>query len=196
MANELSETEKNELAERIARSVGRAPFRDGMFALEKIPLPFYKNAFEVRIRDFATRPFITREYVCDDENVFKTDGEEDTLAEINDALSLSLTAENVAGYAAFYFQNVAIDDSFARLIFSADDVVDENFDEDLRETLKKIIRAPQVDKTEDGFTVSAFVLSEDTLIKADLGVDESGAVSVDDEEIVYEDLPVRKIMLR
>ena len=101
MANELNETEKNKLAERIARAVGRPPFRAGMFALETIPLPFYKNAFEARIRDFATRPFITREYVCDDENVFETDGEEDTLAEINDALSLTLTAENVAEYAAF-----------------------------------------------------------------------------------------------
>ena len=64
------------------------------------------------------------------------------------------------------------------------------------ETLKKIITAPVVDKTEDGFTVSGFVLLDDTLFKADIGIDNDGAVSIDDEETVYEDLPVQKIMLR
>ena len=196
MANELNETEKTKLADRIASAIGHAPFRAGMFGLEKTPLPFYKNAFDVHIKDFTTRPFIMREYVCNDERVFQTDGEEDALLEINEALSLSLTAKNVAEYAAFYFQKVAIDDSFARLIFSADDVIGDSFDEDLCETLKKIIHAPEVDETEDGFTVSGFVLLDDTLFKADLGVDKNGAVSIDDEEIVYEDLPIKRIMLR
>ena len=147
MANELNETEKNKLAERIAQAVGRPSFRAGMFSLERFPLPFYKNAFDVHIKSFTSRPFITREYVCDDERVFETDGEEETLLSVNDALSLSLTAGNAAEYTAFYFQKVAIDDSFARLIFSADDVIDDGFDEDLCEILKKIIRAPVVDET-------------------------------------------------
>lgn len=196
MAQELNDTRKKELADRIAASAGRKPFRAGMFGLERFPLPFYKNAFDVHIKDFSTRPFITREYVCDDERVFEPDGEEETLLEINKALSLTLTADNAAQYAAFYFQKVAIDDSFARLVFSADDVIDENFDEDLCETLKKIIRTPVVDKTGDGFTVSGFVLLDDTLFKADLGIDKDGSLSIDDEEAVYEDLPVKKIMLR
>ena len=196
MAKELSETEKNKLAERIAQAVGRPSFRAGMFSLERFPLPFYKNAFDVHIKNFTSRPVTTREYVCDDEHVFETDGEEDSLLEINKALSLSLTEENAAEYAAFHFQKVAIDNSFARLAFSAEDVIGENFDENLCETLKKIIRAPEVRKTADGFTVSGFVLLDDTLFKADLGIDKNGAVSIDDEEIVYEDLPVQKIMLR
>ncbi len=196
MAHELNDTQKNELADRIAAATGRSPFRKGMFALERFPLPFYKNAFDVHIKNFSTRPFTTREYVCDDNAVFETDGEEETLEKINQAFSLTLNADNVAQYAAFHFQKVAIDDSFARLVFSAEDVIDENFDEDLCETLKKIIRTPVVDKTEDGFTVSGFVLLDDTLFKADLGIDKDGTVSIDDEETVYEDLPIKRIMLR
>ena len=196
MTQELSSTEKNELAERIARSVERVPFRAGRFDLKRIPLPFYKNAYDVHIKCFTTRPVITKKYICDDEHVFETDGEEETLIKINKALSLTLNLKNAAKYAAFYFQKVAIDDSFAKLALTPDDIIDEDFDEELQETLKSLVTTPQVREIEDGFIVSGFVLLEDTLFKADLKIEKNGIVSIDNEEIIYENLPVQRIMLR
>lgn len=196
MTQELSSEEKNKLAERIAGSFERVPFRTGRFDLKRFSLPFYKNAYDVHIKCFTTRPFITKEYICDDEHVFETDGEAETLAEINKALNLTLNTENAAAYAAFYFQKVAIDDSFAALALTPDDIIDEDFNEELQENLKNLITAPQVHKTEKGFIVSGFVLLEDTLFKADLNVAKNGDVSIENEEIVYEDLPVQRIMLR
>ena len=196
MAQELSEEEKNKLAERIAHSVRHSFIQNGRFALERFPLPFYKNAYDVHIKSFSTRPFTTREYICDDENVFETDGEAGTLIQINKALALNLNSENVAEYVAFYFQKVTIDDSFARLIFTADDMIDDAFDDELCESLKALIAAPEVNKRENGFGVTGYVLLDDTLFKADLSVDKDGNVSIDNEEIVYEELPVQHIMLR
>ncbi|MBO4520039.1 MAG: hypothetical protein J5787_02415 [Alphaproteobacteria bacterium] len=196
MTRELSNEEKNKLAERIAQSVKRAPFRAGRFSLERIPLPFYKDAYAVHIKCFTTRPMITKKYICDDERVFETDGEKETLLKINKALSLKLDSENVVAYTAFYFRKVAIDDHFATLALTPDDIIDDNFNEELQETLETLVTAPQVRETEDGFIVSGFVLLEDTLFKADLKVEKNGSVSIDKEEIVYENLPINRIMLR
>lgn len=196
MTADLTDTEKKELAERIARSVERAPFRAGAIDLKRFPLPFYKNAYDVHIKCFTTRPVITKEYVCDNTRVFETDGEEETLIEINKALNLNLTSDNVAAYTAFYFQKVTVGDVFVRLILSAGDLIDDNFDKELRDNLKALIIAPEVRQTPDGFTVSGFVLSEETLFKARMSVKKDGALSINEEEIAYDDLPVRRVMLR
>lgn len=196
MVPELSDTEKEKLAERIARSVEYAPFRKGRYDLKRFDLPFYKNAGDVLIKCFTTRPVITKEYICDDEHVFETDGEAETLDEINKALSLTLNAENVAAYTSFYFRKVAIDDSFAQLVFKADDIFNDQFGAELRDNLNSLISAPEIRKTKEGFIVSGFVLLEDTLFKADIAVSSSGSVNVQNEEIVYEALPTQRIMLR
>ena len=196
MNQELNDTEKARLAERIIQSVGRVPFRAGRFDMKRYSLPFYKNAYDVYVKCFTTRPIITIEYICDDERVFETDGEEETLIKINKALSLKLDSENVAAYAAFYFKQVAVNDSFAVLALTPDDIIGEDFDEELRETLKNLVAAPQIRGTKDGFVVSGFVLLEDTLFKADLKIEKNGAVSIDNEEIVYENLPVQRVILR
>ena len=196
MNQELSDTEKERLVERIIQAVGRVPFRAGRFDMKRYALPFYKNAYDVYVKCFTTRPVITKEYVCDDEHVFETDGEEETLIKINRALSLELDSENVAAYAAFYFKQVAVNDSFAVLALTPDDIIGEDFDEELRETLKNLISAPRVRKTESGFIVSGFILLEDTLFKADLKIEKKGAVSIDNEKIIYENLPVQRVILR
>ena len=196
MTEKIGDAEKKELAKRIAGAVERTPFREGAYDLKTFVLPFYENALDVHIKCFTTRPVITKEYVCDDTRVFETDGEEETLVEINKALNLKLTADNVVDYTGFYFRKVAIGDDFVRLIRSAADLTDDNFDEELQANLKALITAPEVGRTEDGFGVSGFVLSDDTLFKTRMSVKKDGSLSIDDEEIVYDGLPLHRIMLR
>ena len=66
----------------------------------------------------------------------------------------------------------------------------------VKKTLKNLVTKPQIHENKDGFIVSGFVLLEDTLFKADLKIEKDGAVSIDNEEIVYENLPVQRIILR
>ena len=77
MTQELSSAEKNKLAERIAKAVGKTPFRAGHFGLERTPLPFYKNAYDVHIKCFTTRPMITKEYVFCPTCFFRIESDED-----------------------------------------------------------------------------------------------------------------------
>ena len=193
----LSKDEEKSLAERIAASVKHAPFRAGRFSLTCTDLPFYKQGYDVRIKCFTTMPIITKEYVCDDTHVFETDGEPEALDKINKALSLSLNMKNIIAYVDFYFQKVAVDDDFAILISSLDDFpYNDEFNDELTENLEKLITAPKAKKTEDGFSVTAFVLLDDTLFKSDISVSQDGTVNIDDEEIVYDSLPVQRIILR
>ena len=110
----------------------------------------------------------------------------------------ALQSVEIAGVSVDY-ADPAFRDAIMRLahFFTKGKVVEKEKKKiDIEQTLKKIIHAPVVDKTENGFTVSGFVLLDDTLFKADVDIDQDGAVSIDDEEIIYEDLPVQKTMLR
>lgn len=196
MAEHFGDTEKNKLAQRIASSVERAPFLNGRFDLTRKKLPFYKNAYDVRIKCFTTRPVITKKYVCDDFSVFETDGEAETLSEINQAFSLTLNLKNVAAYTAFYFENVQIEDSFLRLVFKADDIIEDDFEYALQKKLKTTIKAPASCETSEGFAVSGCVLAGSTLFDVIINVSKNGEVSVNQKNPLIENLPVWRPMLR
>lgn len=197
MTDKLTDTEKKQLADLIAAKTGRVPFKAGMAGIKAAPLPFYKNARKVDVKCFTTRPIITKEYVCDDETVFEIDGEEDTLREMNDAFSLSLGADNVAAYLAFYFDAVAaVNDDFARLVSSADDFVTASFDAELAQSLKKLVVPPEIAEQGDGFTAKVFLLYDNALFYDTLFIARNGKVRFENESVAYDSLPIRRVMLR
>lgn len=197
MTDKLTDTEKKRLADLIAAKTGRVPFKTGMAGITAVSLPFYKNARKVDVKCFTTRPIITKEYVYDGENVFEIDGEEETLREMNAAFSLTLTAENAAAYLAFYFDAVAEDDDFARLVSDAGDFVTASFDAELTESLKKLVTPPEIaEQSAGGFTAKAFLLYGDTLFYRTLFLSQNGEVRLEREKTVYVSLPIRRVMLR
>ncbi len=197
MTDKLTDTEKKQLADLIAAKTGRVPFKTGMAGITAASLPFYKNARKVNVKCFTTRPIITKEYVCDAETVFEIDGEEDTLREMNDAFSLSLGADNIAAYLAFYFDAVAaVNDDFARLVSSADDFVTASFDAELAQSLKKLVVPPEIAEQGDGFTAKVFLLCDDVLFYDTLFIARNGEVRFENESVAYDSLPIRRVMLR
>ena len=197
MTDKLTDTEKKKLADLIAAKTGRVPFKTGMAGVKAATLPFYKNARKVDVKCFTTRPIITKEYVCDGETVFEIDGEEDTLREMNDAFSLTLDADNIAAYLAFYFDAVAaVNDNFARLVSSADDFVTASFDAELAQSLKKLVAPPEIAEQDDGYTAKVFLLCDDVLFYDTLFVARNGGVRLENESVAYDSLPVRRVTLR
>ena len=196
MIDRSKDADKNKLADRIAGSVEYAPFQKGKFDLKKHPLPFYKNAYNVSVKCFSTRPIITKKYVCDDIRVFETDGESETIEAINEAFSLNLNLQNVSFYVAFYFQNVLIDGSFLRLVFKAKDIIGDDFEPSLKKELKKTVNEPVLCQTAEGFMVSGFVLSNDTLFRAEIFVTKKGGISIKRKETIAKNLPIFHTTLR
>lgn len=197
MTDKLTDTEKKQLAGLIAAKTGRVPFKTGMAGITAASLPFYKNARKVNVKCFTTRPIITKEYVCDAETVFEIDGEEDTLREMNDAFSLSLDADDIAAYLAFYFDAVAaVNDDFARLVSSADDFVTASFDAELAQSLKKLVAPPEIVERDDGFAAKVFLLCDDVLFYDALFIARNGEVRFENESVAYDSLPIRRVMLR
>ena len=197
MTDKLTDTEKKQLADLIAAKTGRVPFQAGMAGIKAAPLPFYKNARKVDVKCFTTRPIITKEYVCDDETVFEIDGEEETLREMNAAFSLTLGADNIAAYLAFYFDAVAaVNDDFAHLVSSADDFVTTSFDTELAQSLKKLVVPPEIAEQGDGFTAKVFLLYDNVLFYDTLFIARNGKVRFENESVAYDSLPIRRVMLR
>lgn len=198
MTDNLTDTEKQKLADLIAAKTGRVPFKTGMAGITAASLPFYKNARKADIKCFTTRPIITKEYVCDGETVFEIDGEEETLREMNNAFALTLNAKNAAAYLAFYFTAVAaVNDDFARLVSDADDFVTASFDAELAESLKKLVAPPEIAERDDGgFSAKVFLLYDDVLFYNTLFLSPNGEVRVENESVAYDCLPIRRIMLR
>ncbi|GEM_PF-2111249 len=197
MTDKLTDTEKKQLADLIAAKTGRVPFKAGMAGIKAAPLPFYKNARKVDVKCFTTRPIITKEYVCDDETVFEIDGEEETLREMNAAFSLTLGADNIAAYLAFYFDAVAaVNDDFAHLVSSADDFVTASFDTELAQSLKKLVVPPEIAEQGDGFTAKVFLLYDNVLFYDTLFIARNGEVRLENESVAYDSLPIRRVMLR
>lgn len=194
MTENLTDEQKQQLAKRIADAMDRVPFKTDRCGVQSAILPFYKNARKVDIECFTTRPVITKEYVCGEADVFEIDGEKETLEDMNTAFSLSLTDENIIDYLRFYFNAVALEDDFAELIVKADDLIDDAYDDELAESLTKLIAPPVVSKTAKGWTVKGYVAYDGTLYFAEFSVTNEGGVRIEDEQTAYEDLPVRPML--
>ena len=194
MTENLTDEQKQQLAKRIADAMDRVPFKTDRCGVQSAILPFYKNARKVDIECFTTHPVITKEYVCGEADVFEIDGEKETLEDMNAAFSLSLTDENIIDYLRFYFNAVALEDDFAELIVKADDLIDDAYDDELAESLTKLIVPPVVSKTAKGWTVKGYVAYDGTLYFAEFSVTNEGGVRIEDEQTAYEDLPVRPML--
>lgn len=194
MTENLTDEQKEQLAQRIADAMERVPFKTDRCGVQSAVLPFYKNARKVDIECFTTRPVITKEYVCGDAGVFEIDGEKETLEDMNAAFSLNLTDGNVVDYLRFYFDAVALEDDFAKLIVKADDLINDAYDDELADSLKKLIEAPAVSKTAKGWTVKGYVAYGDALYSAEFSVATDGGVRIEDEQTAYENLPVRPML--
>jgi hypothetical protein len=63
-------------------------------------------------------------------------------------------------------------------------------------TLKKLIVKPIITPKDDGFLITCTVLQNVTLFKSEVMVSNDGTVTIENDDAVYDELPIRRIMLR
>lgn len=193
-----AEKENQELIRRINAFIGRPFFKDGKYSVSKSVLPFYKTPTQiVKVMNFATLPNVTKAFLCSGSDVFETDGTSDAVYEANALFSLSLTTENAADYAAFFFDRLRTPEGRFRLIRNTNDIpFSQNIDEETMQGLSEIIETPAVERTEGGFRISGNVLYATTLYKALINVAQSGETAIEHETPVFADLPVERPKIR
>lgn len=191
MPAEMNASEQEQLIEKISRTFNTTAYESGRFSIKREELPFYKNAFLARITNFAASPAIVKTYIFSGNDVLLTDGSFESVEQLNEKAGLHLSESTAAAYVSFFFSRVYSDEGNFFLITKFEDIPNhQNFDECLAENLKELIEPPAVRKEDDGYVIRGYVLHKTTLFETSVIVSHNGEIDIDDDETVYENLPV------
>lgn len=191
MPADMNAAEQEKLVEKISRTFNTKAYESGRFSMKQEPLPFYRDAFLARITNFAASPAVTKTYVFSGNDVLQTDGSFESVEQLNEKAGLHLSESTVAAYVSFFFGRVYSDEGNFYLITKFEDLPNyKNFDEELTENLKELIEPPVVRKEDEGYVIRGYVLHGTTLFETSVIVSHNGEIDIDDDETVYENLPV------
>jgi len=160
-----------------------------------IEVPFYKGYNFLHIADHATNPPLER-YVFqrkDTTDFTMIDWNYKTIQKLNQDAPINLTDENIFEYIRFYFQFVKMRYGRFRVCESTDNIQwkDEpsaEVKQALNQTLKPL---ELIEKRKDGvYKVKAFMMMKDILFTVNIYVEPNGRVTMTDQEVLIENVPV------
>ncbi|HEU4839524.1 MAG TPA: hypothetical protein VFS88_08960 [Micavibrio sp.] len=157
-------------------------------------LPFYENYFIAEISRHDQQPPIVRAAVCNDKgeiNVLNWSNE--PIMALNKKAPIALNEENTPDYIRFFFTYVRGSHGRFLIIDTVDDI---DWREEPapagRKALAKMIEPLHVKKRMDDGTViyAVSVIFKDSLFAAEAHVRLDGTISLHNEELLVEDIPV------
>ncbi len=157
-------------------------------------LPFYAGYFLAEISRHDQNPPITRLAICNDKGaVHVLNWTNAPIFDLNRKVPIRLDEENMADYVRFFFNYVRGAHGRFLIIDSVDDI---DWREEPapagRKALGKMIEPLQVKRREKDGTV-VFLLSvifKDSLFQAEAHLKPDGMISLQNEELLVEDIPV------
>lgn len=158
-----------------------------------IDLPFYPGFQFLDIADHTGLPPLQRFVVYKPDQVVVLDFTNDPIYALNKAAPITLSAETAEDYVRFFFAYVR--GRHGRFLL-AENVDDINWKEDPPPAARKAIGKMLIPVTlnnvqDDGiYKMSACMVFKDSLFKSDIKVTPGGQVSLENEELLVEDLPV------
>lgn len=160
-----------------------------------INVPFYKGYRFLHVADHATNPPLER-YVFQKDGTFDftvIDWNYKTIQTLNQDVPVDINDENVFEYVRFYFQFVKM--RYGRFIVceSADHIQwKDEPSSDVKKALNQTLKPLEIDeKRKDGvYKINAFMMMKDILFNVDIYVEPNGRVTMADQQVVIEDVPV------
>lgn len=156
-------------------------------------LPFYPGHRLLEISDHTVSPPLQRFVLYGQDSAIVLDFTNAPIYALNKELPLQLNAETVFDYARFFFTYVK--GRHGRFLIS-EGVDDINWKEEpppaARKAIGKMLR-PLALKTQDSdgsFLMEATVMFKNSLFKSDIRISADGSVSLSNEELLIEDMPV------
>ena len=155
-------------------------------------VPFYTGYRLMDIADHAATPALRRFVLYSPDDFVILNFTNEPIYELNQKLPIKLTEENVADYVRFFFTYVRGRHGRFIITESVDDV---NWKEDpppaARKAIGKMLSPVTLEETKGGdYHLSACMVFKDSLFKSKVKVESSGFVSLSDEELLVEDMPV------
>ncbi|MBN8520475.1 MAG: hypothetical protein J0L77_01070 [Alphaproteobacteria bacterium] len=182
-----------ELLARVNPLLDTAPFRVDTATVLSVPVSFYPGYYYADITHHGTLPALSVKVVYNQARAVVMTSRNEPIYALNTSVPLSLTDSNVADYVRFFFMHVRGQQGRFLIIDMVDDI---NWKEDpaasARKALAKMIVPLSVTgKTPEGsWKLSASMIFKDSLFQTQITVTPSGDVSLSDEELLVESLPV------
>lgn len=158
-----------------------------------IDMPFYPGFRLLEISDHTGAPPMQRFVVYSPEKAVVMNFTNEPIYQLNKELPIKLDKDTVCDYVRFFFTYVRGRHGRFLIAESVDDI---NWKEDpppaARKAIGKMLKLLNVtDAGKDGgFKLEATMMFKDSLFKSDVKVTPDGSVSLTDEELLVEDMPV------
>jgi hypothetical protein len=156
-------------------------------------ISFYPGYRLLDIADYSNVPTMRRFVVYGDDQFVVLNFSNETIYGFNKALPVLLDESNVGDYARFFFTYVR--GKHGRFIITeAIDDIDWKDDPppSARTTIGKMISSLHLEKVDEhgDFHLKACMVFKDSLFKSSIKIEKNGFVSLADEELLIEDMPI------
>lgn len=185
-------TEATAFIESINRELKDHPFDPVTTLVRRHDLPFYADFNLFEFEDNGSEPPYTRRALVNGERAFVLNWTNGPIYAANEMAPINVTEENAPAYARFFFNFVKGRHGRFVLVDSADDIAwNGAVPEKGKEAIGKIIEPIHVVSVEDGkITMLSYMVFKDSLFRANVHVERDGMVSLSDEALVVEGMPI------
>lgn len=189
----LDRLESENLLQDVNPVVEGAPFSSATVTVLAQVLPFYPGYRFLEVADYEVHPPRRRFLIHKPGQAVPMTGSNDPIYNLNEIAPLMLSPQTVADYARFFFSHVRGRHGRFLITETVDDIQwREEPPPAARKAVGKLLAPLTVTgRADDGsYRLSACMLFKDSLFKATVTVTEGGVVSLSDEELLIEDMPV------
>ena len=155
--------------------------------VQRAHLSFYNGVELYKLTNFASLPSFSFEYLGDGMHFHYLDGTDQSIFTVNDKGHLALDERSVVDYLAFYFAHVITDEEEMSLIQDPHDMpLLDSLGADSLDAILRNHRRPEVSYNAgtDTHTVEADLYADGLLLRATIGVNPSGRVSIETRKMI------------
>lgn len=189
----LDGKESARLLQEINPVLDGAPFEAGTATILAQKLDFYPDYRFVEIADYHNHPARKRHVIYKEQHVVALDGSNEPLYALNEKAPILLNDDTVAPYVRFFFTQVRGRHGRFLITETVDDIKwREEPPPAARKAVGKIVMPLTLTgRDADGvYRLSACMIFKESLFKAQIAVRPDGIVSIENEELLVEDMPV------
>lgn len=188
----LSSEETKEVLDRVNPLLHGVNFSSKTAIVMTYQPSFYPDYYFIDIAEYDAIPPLRRFVLMNEKNITVLNWTNEPIYSLNSSVPISLNLQNVSEYVQFFFSFVKGRHGRFLIIETVDDI---NWKEDpppaARKAIGKMLTPMEPMYQENGsFLVKACMMFKDSLFKCDVKVQSDGIVSIMNEELLIEEMPV------
>lgn len=190
---ELDPEELPRYVDRVNRELKARPFDALTTSVRRAGLPFYAEYDLVEFQDNATSsPVYTRRVLFGPENFHVLNWTNGPIYTANEQAPIIVNEETAPIYARFFFNYVKGRHGRFVLVDDVSEIAwNGSVPEKGKEAIAKILQPIHVTSSEDNkITMLSYMVFKDSLFRANVHVERDGMVSLSDEALVVEGMPI------